>query len=140
MHCVATGRSVSFSPTVAVRASRRIHGDRSMPRSIPSVRHAGIRPVRPIGCDLAALHGGLRNKPASQTCINTPSSSIGPRACVLARHDSSLPFPLTALGQPVGKFLGFRAAGFLPGGRFAASGLVLFQEPPHVHMHAYPAA
>ena len=55
-------------------------------------------------------------------------------------RDSSLPFPLTALGQSVGKFLGFRAAGFWPGGRFAVSGPVLFQEPPHVHIHVHPAA
>ena len=41
---------------------------------------------------------------------------------MLCVRDSSLPFSLTALGQSVGKFHRFRAAGFLPGGHFALPG------------------
>lgn len=49
-------------------------------------------------------------------------------------------FPPTALGQSVDESLGFRAAGFLPGGRFAVSGPVLFQGPPYIHMDVHSAA
>ena len=91
MNCVATG-SVIFTPDSGGASITPDQWGQIHAAIHTSVRHAGIRPVRPIGCDLAALHGGLRNKPASQTCINTPSSSIGSRSCVLARRDSFLPF------------------------------------------------
>jgi hypothetical protein len=72
MHCVATGRSVTFTPDSGgasitpdqwVQIHAGIH--------TVQVRHAGLRRARPIECDLGALHGGYianrRRSPASHT-------------------------------------------------------------------------
>jgi hypothetical protein len=59
MNCVATGRSVTFTPdsggaSITLDQWVQIHA------GIHTVQYVtpGLRRARPIGCDLAALHRG----------------------------------------------------------------------------------
>ncbi len=84
MNCVATGSVIftpdsggaSITPDQWVQIHAGIHTV-STPRWHTAGSSHRVRSCRPAR--------GLHSKPASQPCINTPSSSIGSRACVLAR-------------------------------------------------------